>query len=450
MHIDRRKALLKTYVVLVALGAAGAVAISMWDYTWDSSQTLLNGLIAVFAVGIGAELSSISLNIGSSRLSIAFVAYLAGCFLFAPVWAMTLGGASVFAVELFVRHKPAIKVIFNTSKEILSLGLASSAYALVGGLAAYHDFVFRPVPVFAAGVAYAAANSLSVSLAVSLSEGFGFWQAWVRMYAGSVIYDVFAIPVPALLAYLYSRYQLLGVVALAAPLFVVRHIYAMNLRLEQANRDLLELMVKAIEARDPYTSGHSQRVAQYARVLAREAGLSHRQVEHIATAALLHDVGKIYEEYAPLLRKEGKLSPEERSVLQTHPVRSAELVATISSLRGPVSEAVRHHHENFDGTGYPDGRAGEEIPIGARVIMIADTIDAMTTHRPYRQALPFERVVEQLTKYSGSQFDPSLASTAIRSSALRALLIPPGAPLSPPTIRHERLEQRIPVAAPVG
>jgi HD-GYP domain-containing protein (c-di-GMP phosphodiesterase class II) len=145
-------------------------------------------------------------------------------------------------------------------------------------------------------------------------------------------------------------------------------------------------------------------------------------VDQIATAALLHDVGKVYEEYAPLLRKEQKLTPEERSLLESHPVRSAELVTTISSLRGPVELAVRHHHENYDGTGYPSKLAGERIPVGARIIMIADTLDAMTTDRPYRNALPFDRVVEELRRYAGRQFDPHLADIAVRSPTIRRLL----------------------------
>jgi HD-GYP domain-containing protein (c-di-GMP phosphodiesterase class II) len=180
-------------------------------------------------------------------------------------------------------------------------------------------------------------------------------------------------------------------------------------------------MVKQIEARDPYTSGHSQRVSQYARILAKEAGVPARQVEQIATAALLHDVGKVYEEYASLLQKEGRLTPEEKALLQTHPVRSAELVTTISSLRGPIEKAVRHHHENYDGTGYPDGLAGEAIPLGARIIMAADTLDAMTTDRPYRKALPFDRALEEIRKYSGKQFDPRLADLVNRSTAMRRL-----------------------------
>jgi len=273
--------------------------------------------------------------------------------------------------------------------------------------------------VVSAGVAYAAMNSIAVSFVVSLSEGIDFAAAWGRMFGSSVIYDLIVTPVPALLAYLYVKWELIGAVALTAPLFIVRHIYVQNLRLQQASRELLELMVKQIEARDPYTSGHSQRVSQYARILAKEAGVSARQVDQIATAALLHDVGKVYEEYAPLLRKEGKLTTEEKLILQTHPVKSAELVTTISSLRGPVEKAIRHHHENFDGTGYPDGLAGEAIPLGARIIMAADTLDAMTTDRPYRKALPFERVLDEVRKYSGTQFDPRLAELLLTSSTIR-------------------------------
>jgi len=201
-------------------------------------------------------------------------------------------------------------------------------------------------------------------------------------------------------------------------------VYQMNLQAERANRELLELMVKAIEARDPYTSGHSVRVAEYARSMARELGLTPKHVDDVATAALLHDVGKIYEEFAPLLRKEGRLTPEERMLMQAHPVRSADLAATIGEFRGKVQTDIRNHHENYDGTGYPDGLAGEDIPIGARIIMIADTIDAMTTDRPYRKALTLQRALEELRKLAGQQFDPKLVDLVSRSPSIRRLLGP--------------------------
>jgi len=393
-----------------------------WGQSWDNSDSFLNGVIGILAVAFAAEVMWVSLHVGGSVLSVSFIPFLAGVFLFAPLWAMFLGGSVVLVVEALIRKKPLVKVLFNSSKEVLALGGAAALYALLGGQPSTEKVQFVLAAIVGSGVAYVVINRTAVSYAVSLAEGLTFGSAWLRISGASLIYDFLAIPIPAFLAYLYVQWQLAGVAALVIPLFILRHIYSINLQLEQANRDLLELMVKNIEARDPYTSGHSQRVAQYARILARETGISFRQVELVATAALLHDVGKTYSEYAPLLLKEGRLTAEERNLLQTHPVRSAELVGTISTLRGQVEAAVRHHHENFDGSGYPTGLAGEGIPLGARIIMIADTLDAMTTDRPYRKALSFERVVDEFRKYSGTQFDPQLVELVIKSPAIRRLV----------------------------
>lgn len=416
---DRR---LRFYVSAAVVGAVGALLLAGWGQTWSNSDLFLNGLVGILAVAFATEVMWVSLQVGSSGLSVSFIPFLAGVFLFAPLWAMLLGGSVVFVVEALFRKKPWVKVGFNSSVEVLALGASAAVFSLLGGRPSTESFLLDGWAIFAAAVTYVVLNRVCVSYAVALGERLSFSRAWARVSGGSVLYDLLAIPVPALLAYLYVTWHLAGVAALAIPLFIVRHIYSMNLQLEQANRDLLELMVKNIEARDPYTSGHSQRVSQYARVLAKEAGVHFRQVEQVATAALLHDVGKTYSEYAPLLQKEGRLTSEEKKLLQSHPVRSAELVSTISALRGPVERAVRHHHENFDGTGYPDGLAGENIPLGARIIMVADTLDAMTTDRPYRKALSFEAVLEEVTKYSGRQFDPRLAEIIIRSTAIRRLV----------------------------
>ncbi len=412
------------YVSCVALGGVVALVLAAWGQSWDNSPTFVNGLIAILAVGLAAELSSVSVQVGTATVSIAFIPFLAAAFLFPPFYAMLIGGLTLLAVEAAVRKKPWIKVVFNTSKELLAIGLAASVYHVLGGRPAVSDagFHLSILGVLGAGAAYSAANSMAVSLAVALTGGPNLRDAWLRIYGGSVVYDLFATPVPAALAYLYVKWQLSGVVLVSVPLFVVRHIYVQNLRLEQSNREMLDLMVKQIELVEPYTSGHSRRVSQYARILAKEAGVHGKQADQIVTAALLHDVGKVYEEYAPLLRKEGKLTLDERKLLESHPVRSAELVSTISNLRGPVEKAVRHHHENYDGTGYPDGLSGDAIPIGARIIMIADTLDAMTTDRPYRKALPFERVIEEVRQHAGRQFDPRLAEIVTRSASIRGLV----------------------------
>jgi putative nucleotidyltransferase with HDIG domain len=182
-------------------------------------------------------------------------------------------------------------------------------------------------------------------------------------------------------------------------------------------------MVKAIEARDPYTSGHSVRVSEMSRAIAVELGLSAREIEQVETAALLHDVGKIHEEFAPLLRKEGRLTPEETAVMQTHSSRSAELVGIISKFKGFVQDSVRHHHERWDGQGYPAGLSGKMIPLASRIILISDTIDAMTTDRPYRKRLPLDIVIAELQKCKATQFDPELVDVTVSSVAVRRLIV---------------------------
>jgi putative nucleotidyltransferase with HDIG domain len=219
----------------------------------------------------------------------------------------------------------------------------------------------------------------------------------------------------------------LGALGLAIPLLGARQLYKANRQLETINQELLELMVKAIEARDPYTSGHSRRVAHYSKIIARALGLGSKQVDRVATAALLHDVGKIHEVFAPILRKPGKLTSDEWAIMQTHPAKSAELVSTVSHLRDLVS-AVRHHHENWDGSGYPDGLSEEAIPLESRIIMFADTIDAMTSDRPYRAALGEADVRAELIRMKGRQFDPDICD-ALLSSTLFPLLFAPKGPV---------------------
>jgi putative nucleotidyltransferase with HDIG domain len=270
------------------------------------------------------------------------------------------------------------------------------------------------------------------AIAISLSSGVHVSESWRKLVGGSLLFDFMASPLALLLAFLYTKAQLWGVIVVTVPLFLIRHVYAVNLQIEQVNRDLLELMVKAIEARDPYTSGHSMRVCRIAGALARQIGLHGKLVEQVETAALLHDVGKIHEEYALILRKGGPLNEQEKAIIKTHPIRSFELVRTISGFRGGVDLAVRHHHENFDGSGYPDGLAGKAIPIGARIIMIADTADAMTTDRPYRSAMTFETLVAELGEYSGTQFDAELVEAFSKCQPIRDLVDPSRGPAAVP------------------
>jgi putative nucleotidyltransferase with HDIG domain len=333
-----------------------------------------------------------------------------------------IAGVTAFVADNFVRHKPLVKVWFNTAQFMLASGLGALVYSALGGSVSLEMFDFLPLPFVCLVVVYFLVNHGSVALAVSLSSGLSVREAWGRIGKDAFATDLLSSTLAVLLVFLYVKLQLLGLAILIFPLFLVRQLYQMNMQMQEELEEKLELMVKAMEARDPYTSGHSRRVSEYALAIARELRLSASDMDGIRRAALLHDVGKIYEEFAPLLRKDGRLTPEEMMTMRTHVTRSAQLVETAARLRGAVQKMIRHHHENYDGTGYPDGLAGDEIPIGARIIMIADTIDAMTTDRPYRHAMALGRAIEELETYAGRQFDPHLVRLVANSHGIRRLL----------------------------
>lgn len=420
--MPRFKPRVQLYVALFVALAVLLLVSASWTLPPVAREDFQNALVAFAVLAVASEAAFLRLSIGTSTSSVSYIPYLAGLVLLGPAWSMLLAGTAVFFGETIVRRKPPLKITFNVSKEIVSVGAAGWLYVGLGGVPSLSQFHAAPLAFAVAVASFFVLNSGSTAVAIALSSETTLGASLHRLVGTSLLFDLLSTPLALLLGFLYITLGLAGILVVVVPLFLVRHVHAVNLRLEQANRELLELMVKAIEARDPYTSGHSVRVSRTASLLARQLGLSAKQVEEVETAALLHDVGKIHEQYARLLQKEGPLTPEERALMQTHSVRSYELVRTISSFREGLDVAVRHHHENFDGTGYPDGLRGHDIPLGSRIIMVADTVDAMTTDRPYRRALGFDQVVRELQKYSGIQFDPAVVEAFHKSTAVRALL----------------------------
>jgi HD-GYP domain-containing protein (c-di-GMP phosphodiesterase class II) len=168
----------------------------------------------------------------------------------------------------------------------------------------------------------------------------------------------------------------------------------------------LKVLTAAIEAKDPYTRGHSARVNEYAKAIGVELGLSDEQLEFLQYAALLHDVGKIGID-EKILCKPGKLDRKEWGTIRDHPLMGAGIIEPIE-LFSEILPFVIHHHEAFDGDGYPRGLTGSEIPYGARIITVADAFDAMTSDRPYRKAFSVDAALEELQDNSGTQFDPTV------------------------------------------
>lgn len=373
------------------------------------------------ALGVLAHMLAHRLPRGATG-SIAFLPFLA-VVLVAPSWvALAAVGGAMACVEL-VSGKQAIKRLFNVAQVTLAVAVCLIAYGVLGGhaLADKRDISWALTARFGVGfLLFLIVNTFAVSGVVGVSEGRPLIQIWRSNTRRSLLYDFLSFPFVFVFAVVYLEYGVGGAAVLALQMLGVRQLYKTNWQLAKTNQDLLQLMVAAIEARDPYTSGHSRRVAQYSRVIAKAIGLPSRQVDRIEVAALLHDVGKIHENFAPILCKPGRLTAEETAVMQTHPIKSAELVEHVTQFRDIV-EVVRHHHENWDGSGYPGGLCGQEIPLGSRVIIFADTVDAMTSDRPYRAALGEAQVRAELQRMRGTQFDPQICDILLSSPMFKEI-----------------------------
>ncbi|WP_264841735.1 sensor domain-containing diguanylate cyclase/phosphohydrolase [Caldinitratiruptor microaerophilus] len=219
--------------------------------------------------------------------------------------------------------------------------------------------------------------------------------------------------------------------------------------LRRAHRAVLHTLTAAIDARDPYTHGHSNRVAEYTVAIARQMGLSPQDIERLRYAALLHDIGKLGVDDR-VLRKRGPLNAAERAAMMEHPVIGAQLLEKAGVFE-EVMAGVRHHHEWYNGGGYPDGLAGEAIPLDARIIGVADAFDAMTSDRPYRPALSPAQALAQLQEGQGVQFDPIVVEAFARAFEVgeieAAARVAPPVP-APPSEEAVPVPQVAPALAP--
>jgi HD-GYP domain-containing protein (c-di-GMP phosphodiesterase class II) len=411
------------YVSLVFLAAVGTLAaLYLRDPKLDSAfaqAAITFGVISVLANLLSHKTS------GDAAGSLSFIPVLASAAI-APHWvtAVFVAGAA-FAAQIMAR-KGVLKTVFNVAQEGFAISLAILAYLALGGTPLHSIGESGSLSLFALFLVFFVTNSVCVSGALGIVNAKNPWSIWRQNTLNALPYDFLSLPVILFFVWIYTQYGVVGAFVLAVPMLGLRQIYKVNWQLERTNRELLELMVAAIEARDPYTSGHSRRVAEKARIISRACGIREKEIERIVAAALLHDVGKIHEIFGPILSKPGRLTAEEQVIMRTHPIKSAELAATVTQLRDVVP-LIRHHHENWDGTGYPDGLRADSIPLGSRIIMFADTIDAMTTDRPYRAALDATAVRKELLRFRGTQFDPQICDALLRSAEYTKLFaIPEG------------------------
>jgi diguanylate cyclase (GGDEF)-like protein/putative nucleotidyltransferase with HDIG domain len=386
------------------------------------------GLVAlIILVGLG---QAVALEVDDGSISVSAVGALAGAALFGPRAALVLA-ITTCAVDWSAKRYPLHRTLFNIGALSLASLAASAAFAL-----GFEGSLGELVTVGAglvAGAAYFAVNTGLLSLALAMEGHERWWKAWHERFLWLLPHWVVYGFVGGVMAIAYHAAGPYALAVFAVPLLLMRKtqeaylrhtrksaqklrqaaetIQNQNVSLEKANRLLRERSTAAMEslsatvdARDAYTAGHSRRVQELALAIGRELGLSKAELDLLGHAALFHDIGKLAVPDAILL-KPATLTHDEWDLMQRHAEEGARIIDRLGFLQDAVP-AIRHHHERFDGTGYPDGLRGEEIPLGARIIHVADALDSMLTTRIYRAARPAKEAMEELQRAAGTQFCP--------------------------------------------
>jgi putative nucleotidyltransferase with HDIG domain len=337
----------------------------------------------------------------------------AAVILFGPSITVLITLVGTLAAEIILK-RTWFKAMFNTSEMILTTACMAISYEL------FYDGITRnPFHSLQNGLAlmvlllvFLVVNMGLVSTMVSLAT-----RVSLRHIVRSNLRDLFwthltVVPLGAAMAVLwkYGPWTMLGLVL---PIVLVRQSYQFVSQLHRQTRDALISMADAIDQRDPSTAQHSQRVASIAEVLAIQMGLSPDQVETITMAGRLHDLGKIGMSNT-LLYKPDRFTDAEQAEFRQHPSIGASLVRSFRSFP-EVQTLILHHHERYDGKGYPIGLAGSAIPIGSRILAVADALDAMTSRRVYRPTVLLHEAVAELYRNRGTQFDPRVVDAVLQT-----------------------------------
>lgn len=346
-------------------------------------------------------------------LSLSFAPIFAGILIAGPFGGALMGLASSVSWQE-IRRRTAIEVMLVNMAQLFLAGLlAGLTFMALGGHLADSVQQVRlasPLASVCAVLVFFVLNLAFVGTGLSLKTGMGFRDVLGALSPGSYWASLLVLALLGyVMAYLISISSWLGVTLLVLPFLAARRTFRVYAELTEAYNSTVRSLVTAIEAKDPYTRGHSERVVVYARMLAESLGMAHSDMELLERAALLHDVGKIGIEL-DTLTSPAQLAAEEVRAIRRHPVIGSELVGDVEFL-ADIAPIVRHHHERFDGAGYPDGLVGEQIPPLARVLAVADSYDAMTSDRAYRPGMTQSQALLEIARVAGTQLDRDMALT---------------------------------------
>ena len=386
------------YFVTVCALILPVVNLGQVDFNWWRE-------ISIFAVlSLLAQLVPARLPQGYS-FSLVFVLDLIVIALYGPPAAIVTRFTVTLLAGLFIkflgRGESLQKFVKSTAEAVVTVGLAGAAYQIAWGLMG---------SFFAATVVYFFSNTFFATLYDTNIKKEQVLSNWISIMKSLFIYFLILSPLAyfltSIIGVISMQWKIVSVMLFFVPILLVSHSLRLYINIKQSYLNTVKTMVRAIEAKDPYMKGHSEHVAELTLAMAREIGIKEKELQQLQYVTLLHDAGKIgvSEE---ILNKPGPLTDDEYKEIQKHSALSAEIIGKINFL-SQKSEIVRHHHERYDGTGYPDGLSGGAIPLASRILAIADAYDAMITDRPFRSAKTHLEALRELEEQAGRQFDPAL------------------------------------------
>ena len=303
------------------------------------------------------------------------------------------------------REVPWYGVLYNQFNYVLAIQAAWLVIAITSS-SGQSGPLFTLAQIALAGGAFMIVNDTLSVLAASTRTGAPIGRVFAVSIRNVVVGLVSQVPLGWLMAEIAQEVGEWATLLFIVPLLLARYSFTKYTELRELFFGSISALSQAIDAKDGFTRGHADRVSRIAGAVAREMGMSEREIEQVELAALLHDIGKIGVEDRILL-KPSRLEQDEKLLMQRHSIYGAAILEPSAALR-PLVPLVRHHHESYDGSGYPDGLKGDEIPLGSRVIIVADAYEAMTSDRIYRKAPGHDHAMAQLNKYKGIQFDPKV------------------------------------------
>jgi len=348
----------------------------------------------------------------AGSVSVNFGFLLASLILYGPATAVIVTAVVMLNIREFAKRVPYYKHLFNAGQYLISMGVASIVFENLYNRDIVNFFYPKNITIiFLVAFIFFVLNTTLTASAISISERANFINVWIFNFAWLIPSQIFLGVMAVTISFLYRLYGPFTLLFTCLPLVIAQYTYLLRIKERKALLSSILQIVKVVEAKDVYTAGHSVRVAEYSEEIARGMGLNEYDIEILKNLANLHDIGKIQIDLS-LLNKRGKLSDSDWKEIKRHPIVGYDIVKEITFLKDKA-DAVLYHHERIDGSGYPYGKKGDDIPLFAKILCVADSYDAMTTKRPYREALSREQAIFELKRNSGKQFDPVVCETMI-------------------------------------